>query len=413
MKYPILTKLVVTLSWTVSLSVSLQVPPKQPTTTTQSSSPLTCQQSQQQPHRQNCHLDLIDPVYTLLLCRHGDSIFNGGEPGTRETFTGWMDVPLSQKGIREAKETGRQVAKYDLTLDACFTSTLQRAQLTAHYCLWAVSEQQQQQLLQQPQTALGPRTLSSSYVQDYRLNERHYGALQGYVKADVEAGRYGHDPKLVQQWRRSWHTVPPLLNEDDPRRIRELRQFSNICGHADNVPRGESLEQVANTRIRPFLNEKVIPILKQAAAWTANQNNDNDNNNNNDNHLIPRNNATGLVVAHANSLRALMGVICEVQHDPVALKRLEALRLPTGVPLIIKFRQRHDGSFQACDLEGYPYDLYYVGTGQATPDLPVWPLASLPSKKVTHRLESTSKNALTEESPLVNTSQSITVPSSR
>jgi 2,3-bisphosphoglycerate-dependent phosphoglycerate mutase len=340
----IIAKLTLVLVWTASLSFSLQTPLS------------ASQQSRSNVHDNNNingdydDDDAFSPVHTLLLCRHGDSIFNGGEPGTRETFTGWMDVPLSQKGIAEAKATGRQVAEYQYGIDACFTSTLQRAQLTAHYCLWAFSGQ-----------SSGPQ----KYVQDYRLNERHYGALQGYVKADVEAGLYGHDPRLVQQWRRSWHTVPPLLEDDDPRRIQEVQKFSNFCGHADNVPRGESLEQVAANRIRPFLNDKLLPILNQAAATVHND--------------MSRN-ATGLVVAHANSLRALIGVLCEVQDDPVALKTLEALRLPTGVPLVAKFRQRPCGSFQPCDLDGYPYDLY-LGTGQPTPDLPVWPLASLPLQK--------------------------------
>ena len=133
-------------------------------------------------HSQESDIDTDDdidnlrhgPVHTLLLCRHGDSIFNGGEPGTRETFTGWMDVPLSQKGIQEAKQTGRQVSSYNFGIDACFTSNLQRAQLTAHYCLWAFAEQ-------------SPGLAPQQYVMDYRLNERHYGALQGFVKADVEA----------------------------------------------------------------------------------------------------------------------------------------------------------------------------------------------------------------------------------
>jgi 2,3-bisphosphoglycerate-dependent phosphoglycerate mutase len=310
-------------------------------------------QQQHQSHGSIETENIPTPVHTLLLCRHGDSIYNGGEPGRKETFTGWMDVPLSQKGIQEAKSTGQQVSTfYSLGIDVCFTSTLQRAQMTAHYCLWAFSEKPY---------GLGPRR----YVTDYRLNERHYGALQGFVKADVEAGKYGHDPSIVKKWRRSWDTVPPLLDDDDPRRIQELRRFSSLCGGSHNVPRGESLEQVANNRIKPFLKEKLIPILNEASTR---QQHDNIN-------------ATGLVVAHANSLRALIGIICEVQNSPVALKTLEALRLPTGVPLILKFKQRIDGSFQVCDLDGIPYDLY-VGSDNLPPDLPIWPLASLPMQRL-------------------------------
>ncbi|KAL3912412.1 MAG: hypothetical protein SGARI_001170, partial [Bacillariaceae sp.] len=274
-------------------------------------------------------------VPSTLFCSVGTGILFGmeGNQGVK-------------RRIEEAKTTGRQVANYKFGIDACFTSNLQRAQLTAHYCLWAFAESSPD---------LGPR----QYVMDYRLNERHYGALQGFVKADVEAGMYGHDPNLVQQWRRSWHTVPPLLDEEDSRRLYELRRFSSLCGGPENVPKGESLEDVANNRIQPFLNEKLIPILNQAASATT--------------HSLERpnqhRNATGLVVAHANSLRALIGVICDVQNDPVALKTLEAMKLPTGVPLVAKFRQRSDGTFQACDLEGKPYDLY-IGSGVATPDLP-------------------------------------------
>jgi 2,3-bisphosphoglycerate-dependent phosphoglycerate mutase len=267
-----------------------------------------------------------------------------------------MDVPLSQKGIQEAKNTGEQVSTYySLGIDVCFTSNLQRAQMTAHYCLWAFSEKPY---------GLGPR----KYVTDYRLNERHYGALQGFVKADVEAGKYGHDPTTVQKWRRSWETVPPLLDENDPRRLKEVQKFSSLCGGPENVPRGESLEQVANNRIKPFLKERLIPILNESS-------------------IRQQKNATGLVVAHANSLRALIGVICEVQNSPVALKTLEALRLPTGVPLVVKFKQRIDGSFQVCDLGGIPYDLY-IGSGKSPPDLPVWPLASLPLQRPKNTAES-------------------------
>ena len=191
---------------------------------------------------------------------------------------------------------------------------------------------------------------------------------------------YGHDPEMVQKWRRSWDIVPPLLEDDDPRRLYELERFTSLCDGQENVPRGESLEEVAESRIRPFLNDKLVPILNRAAK-----------NDNNLQQQQSQRNSTGLVVAHANSLRALIGVICEVQNDPVALRTLEALRLPTGVPLVAKFRQRNDGSFHVCDLEGRPYDLY-IGSGEATPDLPVLPLASLPLKPSTFSSSSSSSD---------------------
>jgi 2,3-bisphosphoglycerate-dependent phosphoglycerate mutase len=359
-------------------------------------------------------------VHTLLLCRHGDSIWNGGEPGCRETFTGWTNVPLSQKGIAEAQATGRQVAQFERGIDVCCTSILQRAQLTAHYCMWAFAEKP---------NVMSPRT----YIQDYRLNERHYGALQGLVKEDVEQGKYGHDSDLVQQWRRSWYTVPPLLEEDDddndddnnndnnstdPRRKEELKAYANYCGGAEFVPRGESLEQVAQHRIRPFLKERLCPVLEQAAQQRlllAKKGNVLDDDTTTDSTILEG--GTGLIVAHANSLRALIGLICNVQEDPQALAKLEQLRLQTGVPLVLRFRQQQqqrpkrringtamghydyeDYYYQPCDMDGIPFtprsssnpikkrgndddddDYYNRRRVGLVPELPVYPLSSIPT----------------------------------
>ena len=339
-----------------------------------------------------------DVVYTLLLCRHGDSIFNGGEPGRPETFTGWMDVPLSNKGVKEAKASASQVSAYNLGIDACFTSVLQRAQLTAHYCLWAFADKPQ---------VFGPR----SFVMDWRLSERHYGALQGLVKAEAEAGLHGHDPSQVKKWRRGWYAVPPLLDEDDPRRHEELRKYSSLCGSPSNVPRGESLEQVAENRIRPFLTEKLIPTLNRAASVELQatgfpKDRVIDDNLTAEEVVSQRKNATGLVVAHANSLRALIGVICEIEkHSSQAIVScIEKLRLPTGQPLVLKFKERPDGSFQVCDLNGIPYEFFPDRKGdgggitersstqqyrssqtahQIAQYLPVWPLAVLPLPPLT------------------------------
>jgi 2,3-bisphosphoglycerate-dependent phosphoglycerate mutase len=249
-------------------------------------------------------------THTLLLCRHGDSIWNGGEPGCRETFTGWSDVPLSQKGIREAQATGEQLGDlYSLGIDVCCTSILSRAQLTAHYCLWGFAEKPS-------------HTQPRQYVTDYRLNERHYGALQGYVKQDVENGMYGHDPQQVHAWRRGWYAVPPLLEETDPRRIQEIKKYQHFCGGPQNVPTGESLDMVAKNRIQPFLDERLTPLLNQAAR----RRNDGQG-------------GTALVVAHANSLRALIGVLCRVQDNPKALQKLEAMKIPTGVPIMVRYQE--------------------------------------------------------------------------
>lgn len=261
--------------------------------------------------------------------------------------------------------------------------------MTAHYCLWGFAEKP---------NILSPR----KYLQDYRLNERHYGALQGLVKEDVEQGRYGHDPVLVQQWRRSWYTVPPLLEDKDPRRVDDIRLYANYCnGEPQLVPRGESLEQVAERRIRPFLDEVLCPVLEEASTHRMLGRIGGSGENSGLMEELISEGGIGLVVAHANSLRALIGVICQAKEDSRALSRLEALRLQTGVPLVLRFRAipQPSGQFvyEACDLDGAPFRQDYdadrdVLNGMQTrkgskksprglvSELPVYPLSSIPMK---------------------------------
>lgn len=293
------------------------------------------------------------PVHTLLLCRHGDSIWNGGQPGCQEVFTGWTDVPLSRKGIYEAISAGQEVASYSYDIDVVFTSVLERAQYTANHILHCFEDDHH-------------RKQGMKTIVDYRLNERHYGALQGYVKKDVEDGIYGHDAADVKLWRRSWHVIPPLLDDEDQRRKADVQAFARFCGSPDQVPRGESLEMVAQNRVRPFLDQVMTPMLEQAATKRGTAG------------------GTGLVVAHANSLRALIGVICEVENDETALRILEALRIPTGVPLVLKYQRMADNRFAVCDLPEADECIieYFDGAGLAQrpppdlghPKLPVWPL---------------------------------------
>ncbi|CAB9528917.1 3-bisphosphoglycerate-dependent phosphoglycerate mutase [Seminavis robusta] len=307
------------------------------------------------------------PIHTLILCRHGDSIWNGGEPGCQETFTGWSDVPLSQKGIKEAKATGEQLsALYSLGIDVCCTSILSRAQLTAHYCLWGFAEKPNHE---QPR----------QYVTDYRLNERHYGALQGFVKQDVENGIYGHDPKQVRDWRRAWYAIPPLLQDEDPQRIQEIQKFQHFCDGPENVPRGESLAMVATDRIQPFLDERLTPLLNQAALRKQQLCVDSSSS--------EHAGGTGLVVAHANSLRALIGILCRVEENPSALQKLEAMKIPTGVPLVLKYQQTDDqpGKYRVLDAladytDGLATTINEIPTSfqNNDADLPVRPLSCLP-----------------------------------
>ena len=298
-------------------------------------------------------LDANTRTHTLILCRHGDSIWNGGHPGFSETFTGWTDVELSPRGVNEASMTAQLLAAtYPFGIDACFTSILQRARLTAHECVWAYGD-------------MPSGVQPAKFVSDYRLNERHYGALQGFVKADVEAGLYGHDPNDVEGWRRGWYAVPPLLDDDDPRRQEEIRMFGHYCGGADNVPRGESLEMVARNRIQPFLDEVLTPTLDRAVDIRVDSQSDN----------IPIEGGTGLVVAHANSLRALIGIICQVENDPIKLKKLEQMKIQTGVPLVLRYQQSAmpDGStkIRACGHE--------LKGEELAEGLPIYPLSIIPS----------------------------------
>ena len=303
---------------------------------------------------------IVGPVHTLLLCRHGDSIWNGGHSECQETFTGWTDVCLSPSGEQEAVQAASQLVTYFYDIDMVFTSMLQRAQHTTDICI----------------EELKKNGGSFPVIEDYRLAERHYGALQGLIKREVEEGKYGHDPVDVQKWRRSWHVVPPLLDDNDERRIREIEQYAHICGGAHKVPRGESLEMVAKKRVRPLLNEVITPALDMAARLKSERSNSS----------VEEELAAGLIVAHANSLRALIGVICEVEDDPIALEILESLKIPTGVPLVIHYQQLSGGRFRACPLpepdECLIQDIESDGYMKALepppnlghPNLPVWPL---------------------------------------
>jgi len=310
------------------------------------------------------------PIHTLILTRHGDSLWNGKAPGSRETFTGWTDVPLSSIGEAEAVNTGKLLAQYTsgINIDALFTSTLGRARMTAHHCWWAYYERLEFEYRQMKQYQYYNRPhkqqlhesndwVPKQFVIDHRLNERHYGSLQGLVKSDAEAGMHGHNPEDVVKWRRSWHAIPPLLRDDDSRRMEEVRLYRDICGGVDNVPRGESLAMVANERIRPFLHESLTPLL-DAAHLQSKQTTEG---------------GTALIVAHANSLRALIGVICNVENDPGALRKLESMKIPTASPLVLKYRKG--------TKSGVYFPVNCALENEIKVDLPVYPLNSVQLSK--------------------------------
>jgi 2,3-bisphosphoglycerate-dependent phosphoglycerate mutase len=208
----------------------------------------------------------------LILVRHGESLWN-----KENRFTGWVDVDLSPKGIEEAKEAGDVLKNHNVRFDWTYTSVLKRA-IRTH---WLILEQLDQLWL--------PVTRS------WRLNERHYGALQGLNKSETAAK---HGEEQVKIWRRSFDTLPPLLDLSDPDHpIHDPR----YRGFVNELPNGESLKTTID-RLIPFWNQEIAPRIRKGENI--------------------------LVVAHGNSLRAIIQILEN-------LKPLELLELnvPTAIPL--------------------------------------------------------------------------------
>ena len=212
----------------------------------------------------------------LILLRHGESEWN-----LLNTFTGWTDVDLTENGINEAKFAGEQLVKEKISINSLYTSLLIRAIHTADIV----------------SNIVGFNKNDIQY--DWRLNERHYGALQGLNKSET-ASKYGEDK--VHIWRRSYDIPPPLLSEDDERHPKFNEKFKDIDGE---LPIGESLKNVIK-RLSPF--------------WEDYFNNIKDNTGN---HLI---------VAHSNSLRAIVKIL-----DKLSDKEIVSVNIPTGVPLVYTF----------------------------------------------------------------------------
>ena len=209
----------------------------------------------------------------LILLRHGESQWN-----LENRFTGWKDVSLTPLGISEAKFSGEQLLKNNLNVKSVYTSLLNRATETTDI----VTE-----IINFPKNEI---------KYEWRLNERHYGALQGLNKSDT-AAKYGEDQ--VKIWRRSYDIPPPLLDMDDERHPKFNDKFKNILCE---LPVGESLKNVID-RIKPFWSKYVNDIIKSKG-----------------NHLI---------VAHSNSLRAIVKIL-----DQLSDKEIISVNIPTGVPLV-------------------------------------------------------------------------------
>ncbi|MDJ0938254.1 MAG: 2,3-diphosphoglycerate-dependent phosphoglycerate mutase [Woeseiaceae bacterium] len=210
----------------------------------------------------------------LVLCRHGQSDWN-----LKNLFTGWTDVDLTEKGLAEAKEAGRLLKELGYDFDVAYTSVLTRAIRT----LWIVLDEMD--LMWIP------------VIRDWRLNERHYGALQGLNKAET-AAKYGDDQ--VHIWRRSYDIPPPELEADDERHPSHDPRYAGI----DDLPSTESLKLTLD-RVLPCWNERIAPDL--AAGKNV------------------------LIAAHGNSLRALVKMLDEVSDDEIT-----GFNIPTGVPLDYK-----------------------------------------------------------------------------
>jgi 2,3-bisphosphoglycerate-dependent phosphoglycerate mutase len=218
----------------------------------------------------------------LVLVRHGQSDWN-----LKNLFTGWTDVDLTERGIDEAREAGRLLKAQGFTFDVAFTSVLTRAIRT----LWLVLDEMD--LMWIP------------VERSWRLNERHYGALQGLNKAETAAK---HGAEQVKTWRRSYDIPPPPLEPDDPRHPRHDPRYRKLG--PEELPATESLKSTLE-RVKPYWEQRIAPEL--AAGQHV------------------------LVAAHGNSQRALAKMLEDISdHDIVEFN------IPTGIPRVYEF----DGSLR-------------------------------------------------------------------
>ncbi|MFT8493027.1 MAG: 2,3-diphosphoglycerate-dependent phosphoglycerate mutase, partial [Liquorilactobacillus satsumensis] len=198
----------------------------------------------------------------LVFIRHGQSEWN-----LKNLFTGWVDVDLSEKGVEEAKEAGRKIKEAGLEFDQAYTSVLTRAIKTLHYAL------EESDQLWVPE------------VKTWRLNERHYGALQAKNKAKA-AEKYGDEQ--VHIWRRSYDVLPPLLSADDEGSAAKDRRYADLDPRA--IPGGENLK-VTLERVIPFWEDQIAPKLLDGKNV--------------------------IIAAHGNSLRALTKYIEGISDEDI------------------------------------------------------------------------------------------------
>ena len=233
-------------------------------------------------------------MYKLVLIRHGESTWN-----LENRFTGWTDVDLTAAGIEQARHAGRLLRAEGYEFDLCYTSVLKRATRTLWHCLDEMD-----------------RTWLP-VVHSWRLNERHYGALQGLNKAET-AKKYGDAQVLV--WRRSYDTPPPALEPSDPRSERGDVRYAKLT--PAQIPLTECLKDTV-ARVLPFWNESMAPAIKAGKRV--------------------------VVSAHGNSIRALAKYLDEMSEADIV-----GLNIPNGIPLVYEL-----------DATLSPITHYYLGDAAA------------------------------------------------
>jgi len=213
-------------------------------------------------------------MHKLVLIRHGESTWN-----LENRFTGWTDVPLTDTGVAQARQAGELLKQAGYEFDVAYTSVLQRAIWTLWHCL---------------------DTLERTWLpiqHDWRLNERHYGALQGLNKADM-ARQYGDEQVLM--WRRSYDTPPPALEAADPRGQRQDPRYAKLS--PEQIPLTECLKDTV-ARVMPCWNERLAPAIRSGQRV--------------------------LIAAHGNSMRALVKYL-----DGISDGDIVGVNIPNGIPLV-------------------------------------------------------------------------------
>ncbi|MCI1190701.1 2,3-diphosphoglycerate-dependent phosphoglycerate mutase [Calidifontimicrobium sp. SYSU G02091] len=233
-------------------------------------------------------------MYKLVMIRHGESTWNRDN-----RFTGWTDVPLTDTGVAQARESGRLLREAGYDFDVAYTSVLKRAIWTLWYALDELD-----------------RTWLP-VVNDWRLNERHYGGLQGLNKAET-ARQYGDEQVLV--WRRSYDVPPPPLAPDDPRGQRHDPRYAKLA--PEQIPLTECLKDTV-ARVIPCWNERLAPAIRAGQRV--------------------------LISAHGNSMRALVKYL-----DGISDTDIVGLNIPNGIPLVYEL-----------DADLKPIRSYYLGDPEA------------------------------------------------